>query len=130
MITDGLVDTLRDYERTLKDARKRNKVVAVHLVMEVYKGIDIANLLNLHRQPVSKYVQNFNEGGIDQVIERRYAPGKTPYLTPEEEQTLKQMILESTPVQEELGMESYWDSRYASSDGVMLHAPNLYIAKS
>ncbi|WP_245947472.1 helix-turn-helix domain-containing protein [Bacillus taeanensis] len=105
-------------------------MAAVRLVIEVYKGIDIANLLNLHRQSVSKYVQNFNEGGIDQVIERRYAPGKTPYLTSEEEQTLKQMILESTPVQEELGMESYWDSRYASSDGIMLHAPNLYIGKS
>jgi transposase len=71
----------------------------------------VAQLLNLHRKSVSSYVQKFNEGGMGTLLERRYASGKKPYLSEEEEVQLKNTILESTPAQEGFGVESYWDTR-------------------
>ncbi|WP_338078367.1 winged helix-turn-helix domain-containing protein [Aneurinibacillus aneurinilyticus] len=38
-------------------------------------------------------------------------PGKRPYLTEEEQQELKRMIVESTPAEEGLGLESCWNTR-------------------
>ncbi|WP_257475531.1 hypothetical protein [Bacillus sp. FDAARGOS_1420] len=33
------------------------------------------------RQSVSTYIQMFNSNGIENLLERRYPPGRTPYLS-------------------------------------------------
>ncbi|MGG3959622.1 helix-turn-helix domain-containing protein [Bhargavaea massiliensis] len=43
-------------------------------------GLQVTQLLNLHRQSVSSYVQKFNKDGMDALLEHRYAPGKLTYL--------------------------------------------------
>jgi transposase len=87
------------------------RVATIRLIMQGYIGLQVAQLLNLHRQSVSSYVKKFNEGGMDALLERPYAPGKKPYLSEEEEVQLKNMILESTPAQEGVGVEAYWNTR-------------------
>jgi transposase len=105
------VERLQAFERTLKNANMAKRVAAIRLVMQGYMGLEVAKLLNLYRQSVSGYIQKFNEGVMDALLERRYAPGKKPYLSVEEEVELKRMILESTPAKEGVGVEVYWNTR-------------------
>jgi transposase len=65
----------------------------------------------MHRQSVSAYVNHFNCGGMDQLLERKSAPGRSPYLSETEEAEVKRWLIESTPAKEGLGPESYWDTR-------------------
>ncbi|MBY6269083.1 helix-turn-helix domain-containing protein, partial [Parageobacillus thermoglucosidasius] len=88
---------LRKEERKIKDASLRQRVTAVRLIMEGYLGKEVAEMLNLHRQSVSTYVQLFNEGGLEKLLDKKTPPGKSPYLTEEQQKKLKHMILHSTP---------------------------------
>ena len=72
-------------------------------VMEGYQGLEAAALLNVHRQSVSTYVNHFNQGGMDQLLKRKSAPGRSPYLSATEEEEVKRWLTESTPAKEGFG---------------------------
>ncbi|NME99388.1 helix-turn-helix domain-containing protein [Aneurinibacillus aneurinilyticus] len=91
------VEALRTYERTFQIARHRHRVMAVRLVMEGQKGVGVVRFLGLHRDRVSTYVKNFTTGGMEGLWEQTPPPGKHPYLTEEEQQELKRMIVEACP---------------------------------
>lgn len=105
------VGSLHAYEQKIKDTISLKRVMAVRLVMQGYKGIDVADLLGVHRQSVSTYIHSFNEGGMDRLLLRGKAPGRCPYLSEKEEQEVRQMLTERTPAEEGIGPESYWDTR-------------------
>ncbi|MED0687845.1 helix-turn-helix domain-containing protein [Anoxybacillus ayderensis] len=88
---------LRKQERKIKDASLRVRVTAVRLVMEGFLGKDVAKMVNLCRPPVSLYVERFNEGGLDHLLDRRLPPGRVPFLTEEQQQELRQLVL-TTPL--------------------------------
>jgi DNA-binding NarL/FixJ family response regulator len=52
-------DDLRQMEKRTIEASDCTLLSAVRLVMEGHKAIDIAAMLNVHRQSVSTYVKNF-----------------------------------------------------------------------
>ncbi|GAA5661527.1 helix-turn-helix domain-containing protein [Geobacillus stearothermophilus] len=72
---------LRKQERKIKNAHLRQRVMAVRLVMEGYLGKDVASMVNVCRQTVSHYVSLFNEGGLELLLHRDFAPGREPFLT-------------------------------------------------
>lgn len=104
-------EDLRKYEKKVQYGNMRQRVMAVRLIMENYTGKEAAHLLNIHRDTVSTYVKVFNRNGMDGLLERGSSPGKPPYLTEEEKQELKHMILESTPEKEGFGIQVNWDTR-------------------
>lgn len=83
------IERLQEQERKMKKANMAKRIAVIRLIMQGYLEIQVAELLNLHRETVSIYVQKFNQGGMDALLERRYAPGRKPYLSPEEERELK-----------------------------------------
>ncbi|ATA59145.1 helix-turn-helix domain-containing protein [Anoxybacillus suryakundensis] len=83
------IERLQEQERKMKKANMAKRIAVIRLIMQGYLGIQVAELLNLHRETVSIYVQKFNQGGMDALLERRYASGRKPYLSPEEERELK-----------------------------------------
>ncbi|KHF26706.1 hypothetical protein LR68_04474 [Anoxybacillus sp. BCO1] len=87
---------LRKQERKIKDASLRVRVTAVRLVMEGFLGKDVAKMVNLCRQSVSLYVERFNEGGLDHLLDRRLPPGRVPFLTEEQQQEIRQLVLTTT----------------------------------
>ena len=110
--THGLTtDHLRQLEKRTKEAGDRTRLAAVRLVMEGYKAIDVAAMLNVHRQSVSTYVKNFEEGGIPKLLHRKTLPGKVPYLSKEEQNELKQTILTKTPHELGMGLECHWNTK-------------------
>ncbi|USK62416.1 helix-turn-helix domain-containing protein [Peribacillus asahii] len=110
--THGLTtDDLRQMEKRTKEARDRTRLTAVRLVMEGYKAIDVAALLNIYRQSVSTYVKNFEEGGISKLLHRKTPSGRVPYLSKEEQNEIKQTILTKTPQELGVGLESHWNTK-------------------
>ncbi|WP_260440994.1 IS630 family transposase, partial [Parageobacillus thermoglucosidasius] len=57
----------------------------------------------------------FNEGGLEKLLDKKTPPGKSPYLTEEQQKKLKHMILHSTPFEQGLGMATSWDTRIIPS---------------
>ncbi|EPZ37940.1 transposase [Anoxybacillus ayderensis] len=107
--------TLRKQERKIKDASFRVRVTAVRLVMEGFLGKDVAKMVNLCHQSVSLYVERFSEGGLDHLLDRRLPPGRVPFLTEEQQQELRQLVLTTTPVDVGWGISSSWNTRILQS---------------
>ncbi|MBW7651946.1 winged helix-turn-helix domain-containing protein [Anoxybacillus sp. ST4] len=107
--------TLRKQERKIKDASLRVRVTAVRLVMEGHLGKDVAKMINLCRQSVAIYVARFNEGGLDHLLDRRLPPGRVPFLTEEQQQEIRQLVLTTTPVDVGWGISSSWNTRILQS---------------
>ncbi|PEP88950.1 transposase, partial [Bacillus toyonensis] len=85
--------------------------MSIRLVMEGHSATSAAQIIGICRQSVSTYVQTFNSVGIEGLLERRYPPGRTPYLSPHEETEIRNILIESTPNQEGIGPEIHWDTR-------------------
>ncbi|WP_233414543.1 helix-turn-helix domain-containing protein, partial [Thermaerobacillus caldiproteolyticus] len=83
------IERLQEQERRMKNANMAKRIAVIRLIMQGYLGIQVAELLNIHRETVSIYVQKFNQGGMDALLERHYAPGRKPYLSPDEERELR-----------------------------------------
>ncbi|MCZ0757153.1 helix-turn-helix domain-containing protein [Anoxybacillus sp. J5B_2022] len=107
--------TLRKQERKIKDASLRARVTSVRLVMEGYLGKDVAKMVHLCRQSVALYVARFNEGGLDCLLDRRLPPGRVPFLTKEQQQEIRQLVLTTTPVEVGFGITSSWNTRLLQS---------------
>ncbi len=82
------------------------RITAARLVMEGYMGKEVAALCNLHHQSVATYVKKFNEGGMDALLERKCGLGRTCFLTAEQQNELKHVILTSSPSDYGLGCTS------------------------
>ncbi|MES1053730.1 helix-turn-helix domain-containing protein [Bacillus thuringiensis] len=59
--------------------------MSVRLLMEGHSAISAAQIIEICRQSVSIYVKTFNSDRITGLLECRYPLGRTPYLSPREE---------------------------------------------
>lgn len=105
------VERLQAYERTIKKSSMAKRVAVIRLIMQNYYAVQVADLLNVHRETISGYVRKFNQGGMEALLYREYSPGKPPFLSSEAEQELRRMLAHSTPAEEGYGCESSWDTR-------------------
>ncbi|QPW51775.1 helix-turn-helix domain-containing protein (plasmid) [Bacillus thuringiensis] len=85
--------------------------MSIRLVMDGHSATSAAQIIGICRQSVSTYVKIFNSAGIEGLLERRYPPGRTPYLSSSEETEIRNILIESTPYQEGIGPETHWDTR-------------------
>ncbi|MCY9512849.1 helix-turn-helix domain-containing protein [Paenibacillus apiarius] len=102
-------NSLEKLAASLDDVQLANRVRAIRLIMSGAFAKEAAAQLGIHRQSVSGYVKEFNEGGMEQLIARRLAPGKARYLSPEQERELIRRIV-STPSPSAHGA-SLWSMR-------------------
>jgi transposase len=105
------IEQLQAHEKTIKKASMAKRVAIIRLVMQGYYAIQVAELLNVHRETISSYVKKFNQGGMEALLHRGYSSGKPAFLSLEEEKEVRRMIEHSTPVEEGYGCESCWDTR-------------------
>ncbi|MDM5431002.1 hypothetical protein [Bacillus mycoides] len=59
----------------MKNSFFKQRLMSIRLVMERHSATSAAQIIEVFRQSVSTYV----------LLERRYPPGRTPYLSPSEE---------------------------------------------
>jgi len=105
------IEQLQKQEKTMERASMAKRVTVIRLIIQGYYAIQVAELLNLHRETISEYVKKFNTGGMDELLSRGYAPGRIPYLTAEEEAEVRRIVTSSTPAEEGYGCETSWDTR-------------------
>ena len=70
--------------------------------------VDVAIILGIHRQSVASYVKKFKEHALEGLLTRKQIPGEKPYLTKQQQEKLKQLILHTTPAELQFGQESFW----------------------
>ncbi|WP_371399293.1 helix-turn-helix domain-containing protein, partial [Bacillus toyonensis] len=73
--------------------------------------VDVAAVLGMHHQSVASYVKNFKEHALEGLLTRKQIPGKKPYLTKQQQEELKQLILHTTPAELQFGQESFRNTR-------------------
>ncbi|QWH75397.1 transposase (plasmid) [Bacillus mycoides] len=105
------VHDLLQEERKTKNSFFKQRLMSIRLVMDGHSATSAAQIIGICRQSVSTYVQMFNSDGIESLLERRYPPGRTPYLSSSEETEIRTILIESTPNQEGIGPETHWDTR-------------------
>ena len=105
------IEHLQFQEKILKKTSMAKRVTVIRLIMQGYYAIQVAELLNIHRETISGYVKKFNEGGMEALLHRKYAPGRRPYLLPAEEHEVRRMLESSTPAEEGYGCQTCWDTR-------------------
>ncbi|MEK4675755.1 winged helix-turn-helix domain-containing protein (plasmid) [Bacillus cereus] len=105
------ISDLRKLEKKEKQASRQRRITAVRMVMEGYTMVDVAAILGMHRQSVASYVKKFKEHELEGLLTRKQIPGKKPYLTKQQQEELKQLILNTTPVELQFGQESFWNTR-------------------
>ncbi|ALL11748.1 transposase [Bacillus thuringiensis] len=105
------VHDLLQEECKTKNSFFKQRLMSIRLVMDGHSVTSAAQILGICRQYVSTYVKTFNSDGIEGLLERRYPPGRIPYLSPSEESEIQNILVESTPNQEVIGPETYWDTR-------------------
>ena len=105
------IEHLQFQEKALQKTSMAKRVTVIRLIMQGYYAIQVAELLNIHRETISDYVKKFNEGGMEALLHRKYAPGRRPYLLPAEEQEVRRMLESSTPAEEGYGCQTCWDTR-------------------
>lgn len=71
MTTVGPLNVAKD-----RSAKGKRQTAVTRLIRQCYLEVQAAELLNIHREIVSIYVQKFNQGGMDALLERHYAPGR------------------------------------------------------
>lgn len=105
------VHDLLQEERKMKNSFFKQRLMSIRLVMDGHSATSAAQIIGICRQSVSTYIQIFNSDGIEGLLERRYPPGRTPYLSSSEETEVRNILMESTPNQEGIGPEAHWDTR-------------------
>jgi len=86
----GLVD-LKRLARGEKNAKLSKRIQMIVLAIEGYTAPAIARSLGLSRRACQRWVQRFNEAGLEG-LQDKTGRGKPPLLTPEEQEQLKQRI--------------------------------------
>lgn len=90
---DNILSALK--ETTNK--RFSQRFYAMLYYFEGYKYYEIAKLLKIDIHTVSKYINKYKAGGINELIERNYSTGSPRLLTPEQEANLVDVITNHTP---------------------------------
>lgn len=78
------IEHLQFQEKALQKTSVAKRVTVIRLLVQGYYAIQVAELLNIHRETISDYAKKFNEGGMEALLHRKYVPGRRPYLLPEE----------------------------------------------
>ncbi|MED0654833.1 DNA-binding protein [Anoxybacillus geothermalis] len=99
---------LRKLGKQPDNVHLRMHITAVRLVMKRYMGKEVAAFCNLHGQSVATYVKKFNKSDMDALLERKSGPGRPCFLTAEQQNELKQVIVTSSPSNHGLGCASSW----------------------
>lgn len=88
------VEEIQKQLKAEKDVRKKQRIQTLYLIksQQAKSRIKIAELLSVHRNSVSEWLGNYEEGGMRQVLIIEKAPGKVPRMNPDIVTQLKKKL--------------------------------------
>ena len=101
-------EDIKKLKTKYQDVRKADaKLSVIMLCMDGYGVNQIVKLLNLDNRTVSKYIKNFNDGGLELLLHYNTSPGRKSRLS-EQETKLVETALESSPSEMGCGNSVNW----------------------
>lgn len=94
-LTDEQTQILRQAHKTVRDKKIADRIKAVLSLNAGYEYSEVANILLLDEGTLRRYVQKFQDKGLDGLLELRYTGGKTT-LTSIQEQELRLFLKDNT----------------------------------
>src|SRR3989304_3826309 len=95
ILTDEQVRILKQAHRTIRDKKLADRIKAVLSLNAGYEYSQVAKILLLDEVTLRRYVKQYQEKGIEGVLECRYAGGKTS-LTSNQEGELRVFLRDNT----------------------------------
>ena len=88
------VEELKSLLNTTKDTTKKDKIRLLYLLKsgEAKTRVDVARLLGMNRKSIGQWLSKYEAGGLEQLLERRFAPGRQPYMTPSQLEALRAKV--------------------------------------
>lgn len=95
-----------------KNVKQKNRYDAVLLYLEGRSRREISEVLHIPRRTVSGYISLYAEGGAEALLIRKQ-PGRTKFLTDEQEKELFHIISTCTPEEAGVGIFANWTAPLA-----------------
>lgn len=109
--THGQTIQLLRRERNKNTAKKA--YVKITVIMMCWKGksaLEISKDLELDIHTVTKYIHNFNEGGLERLLNYNKSPGRPSKLSEQEQEFCKEMF-SLNPEEIDFAIDVNWNSR-------------------
>jgi putative transposase len=102
-------------EKRLKAEKNRvmyRKFLAIHLHMQGFPNLKIAEMMRLNKNTVGIYINTYNAEGVEGLIPKK-PPGRPTFLTKEQEQDLYETIRNKTPNEVGFSGIMHWTAKIA-----------------
>ena len=88
------VETLKVLLRRAKKKHEIQRLNTMYLLKsgEAKNRIQVAGLLGVDRTSVGAWLSAYETGGLEKLLQRGYAPGRTPILTAEQQAVLRREL--------------------------------------
>ena len=88
-----ITESVEDQKVFLRQAKKKHEIQRLHTLYLLKSGeaknrIQVASLLGVDRTSVGNWLSAYETGGLEKLLQRGYAPGRTPILTEQQQAVL------------------------------------------
>ena len=92
-----ITESIQDLKRLLRKASKRHEIQRLTTLYLLKSGqaknrVQVAELLGVDRMSVGHWLSAYETGGLEKLLERRYAPGRIPSLTEAQQAILRREL--------------------------------------
>lgn len=90
------VEELNDLLKVSKNTTEKDRLRMLYLLKsgEAKTRKEVACLLGMCRETIGQWLAKYETGGLELLLERRYAPGRQSYMTPSQLETLRSKLNE------------------------------------
>jgi transposase len=111
-INDYHDETLKSLKMARNAAETKKAQIKITVVMMCWNGKSanqIATDLDIHVQTACRYINAFNEGGLEKLLDYNKSPGRKTILTEQEIEMCKEMFM-LTPEEINFAINVNWDT--------------------
>ena len=122
-ITESVAD-LKSLLRASKRPHEIQRLSTLYLLRsgQAKNRTQVAELLGVHRISVGQWLAAYETGGLETLLERRYAPGRVPALTKEQRADLRAALQKPEGFQSYVRIQEY----IADTFGVQMKYKAVY----
>ena len=122
-----ITESAEDLKGLLRQAKKKHEIQrlnALYLLKskQAKNRIQVAEALGVDRTSVGSWLAAYEAGGLKQLLERGYAPGRTPLLTVEQQEVLRKVLENPEGFQSYIQIQAY----IAETFGVQMNYKAVY----
>ena len=122
-----ITESVEDLKVLLREATKKHEIQRLNTLYLLKSGaaknrIEVAALLGVDRTSVGNWLSTYETGGLEKLLQRGYAPGRTPLLTE------AQQVILRRDLQKPQGFSSYVEIQEYIADafGVKMNYKAVY----